>query len=114
MSKLRKNIIKYDSDNDTDAILGKWKEFTVNASTEDIHPAVIEYDQDVEYIKDSLVYVGNKIARASKNFISDTVKTTIDESFDTDIANGNLVLITSEENSKSCRIFKILIILQIH
>ncbi|MCI8790847.1 MAG: hypothetical protein HFH92_17485 [Lachnospiraceae bacterium] len=98
--KTEKKYYKYDSDNDTDAILGKWKEFTVNASTEDIHPAVIEYDQDVEYIKDSLVYVGNKIARASKNFISDTVKTTIDESFDTDIANGNLVLITSEENSE--------------
>lgn len=57
----------------------------------------IEYAQNVEYKKDSLVYLGNKIGRVEKDFTSDNTEADIKESFKIDTgATGAILLISGE------------------
>ncbi len=60
-----------------------------------------EYAQDNMYFKDTLVFHGNLIARVLNDFISDdTVGHTIDDSFDADITNANILILNKEAESQ--------------
>jgi len=56
-----------------------------------------EYSYGNMYFKDTLVYHGNLIARVLKDFISDvTVGNTLNDSFDSDITSGNILILNKE------------------
>lgn len=57
---------------------------------------VLAYTQATKYDKDTLVYIGNKIARVSVDYTSDNTLTSVEQSFDLDVSNKNLILISSE------------------
>lgn len=58
---------------------------------------VLQYTQATQYDKDTLVYVGSKIARVDVDYTSDATQTTIEDSFDFDVANNKLILISAED-----------------
>ena len=58
---------------------------------------VLAYAQATKYDKDTLVYIGNKIARVDINYTSDSTATTVEDSFDLDVANSHLVPISAED-----------------
>lgn len=57
---------------------------------------VVPYEQDAYFFENTLVYLGQFICRAACDFISDDTAPNIDEGFEADIANGNLMLINRE------------------
>lgn len=54
------------------------------------------YAQSNMYFKNTLVFKDNLIARVLQDFIADTTATTIDDSFDIDITNGNILILNKE------------------
>lgn len=64
----------------------------------DDETVVAQYKQNIDYKKDMLVYLGNKLALVNNDFKSDnTGSFTVNKSFDADITSGDLILITGEE-----------------
>lgn len=59
---------------------------------------VLEYSQNTCFKKDSLIYLDKYMARAWKDFISDSSESTIQGAFDADITSGNLSLIGTGES----------------
>lgn len=58
---------------------------------------VLAYTQATKYDKDTLVYVGSKIARVDIDYTSDATAASVELSFELDIANSKLVPISSED-----------------
>lgn len=56
----------------------------------------VEYEQNKTYKKDTLVYLGSKLVRVVTDFTSDNTETTIEDSYQKDIDDNKLILITSE------------------
>lgn len=56
---------------------------------------VFEYNKDTDYLKDTFVYVGDLTARVVADYKSDNTKPTIAESFEKDIADGKLALVSA-------------------
>lgn len=63
---------------------------------------VVKYEQDTDYKKDELVYLGNILKRADKDFKSDNAQVLLEDAFKTDIANNNLVDIVEEQEVPKC------------
>lgn len=85
---------KFNSNNPVDSSLGKWREFNQGSAGNFL---VREYNQDTNYKKDSLVYLGDKIARVEQDFTSDnTSGFSITESFEDDIKNLHINLINTD------------------
>lgn len=60
---------------------------------------VKEYAQGQLYEKDNLIYLGDVLARALTDFISDSSMTTLEDSFNFDKDTGNIVRMTREDVS---------------
>lgn len=58
----------------------------------------VEYKQNTPYKKDTLVYINNVLARVTSDYVSNNVGTDVEVSFNNDISNGNLVLISNKNN----------------
>lgn len=58
---------------------------------------VLAYTQATKYDKDTLVYIGNKIARVDIDYTSDSTALTVEDSFNLDVANSHLVLVNAED-----------------
>lgn len=58
----------------------------------------VEYKQNTPYKKDTLVYINNVLARVTSDYVSNNVGTDVEASFNADISNGNLVLISNKNN----------------
>ena len=58
--------------------------------------SIEEYSQNVKYKKDALVYLGDDLARVANDFTSDNTRVTTQESFEEDVNNSNLILITHD------------------
>lgn len=78
--------------------------FQKDLQNENIIPAsgegnaqILPYTQVTDYKKDSLVYLDKSIARAEKDFTSDGIEATAEESFEKDQTLGNLLLISTGE-----------------
>lgn len=84
----------YDSKNDSDPTLKKWREFQggLNGSS-----TVKEYTQGGTYTKDTLIVYDGKLYMVSKDFTSDTTGTTVKDSLDIDITSGNLTPVSMED-----------------
>lgn len=54
------------------------------------------YAQSNMYFKNTLVFKDNLIARVLQDFIADTTASTVDDSFDIDITNGNILVLNKE------------------
>lgn len=54
------------------------------------------YAQSNMYFKNTLVFKDNLIARVLQDFIADATATTVDDSFDIDITNGNILVLNKE------------------
>lgn len=55
--------------------------------------SIEEYVQNKDYRKDTLVYLNDKLARVIIDYKSDNLKPTVEESFNEDVVNKNLMLI---------------------
>ena len=86
--KSDKKFYVYDSTNTIDPTLAKWRELTTGGGT-----SVEEYLQNTKYKKDTLVYLNDKLARVVANYTSDNTGATINDSFNLDITNNNIVLV---------------------
>lgn len=85
---------KFNSNNTVDSSLGKWREFNQGVTGNFL---VQEYNQDISYKKDSLVYLGDKIARVEHDFTSNNLSGfSITESFEDDIKNLHINLINTD------------------
>lgn len=60
---------------------------------------IVEYKQGETYKKDSLIFLNDILARAIKDFISNSTESTIDKSFKVDLDSGNIARMTREDVS---------------
>lgn len=66
-------------------------------------PGIMRYKQNTFYEKDKLVYADKRIGRVLNDYISDNTGTTIEQSINIDIANGNLLEIAENYKFKLYR-----------
>lgn len=93
-NKKQDKYYSYSSVNPIDVVYGKWKELKADVSAGNAD--IIEYQQNTAYKKDTLIYLGDSLARATKDFISSNTETDIQLAFDSDCTIGNLQLVSSE------------------
>lgn len=93
-NKKQDKYYSYSSVNPIDVVYGKWKELKADVSAGNAD--IIEYQQNTAYKKDTLIYLGDSLARATKDFISSNTETDIKLAFDSDCTIGNLQLVSSE------------------
>lgn len=93
-NKQQDKYYSYSSANPIDIVYGKWKELKTSASAGNAD--IIEYQQNTTYKKDTLIYLTDSLARATKDFISNSTEANIQLAFEADCANGNLQLVSSE------------------
>lgn len=89
-NKETKKFYSFNPANDVDATLGKWREFESGGGTG--NALIAEYQQSTNFAKDTLIYCGDRIGRAAKDFTSDTSKILLEDSFTLDINNGNIIV----------------------
>lgn len=90
--KADKLFYVYDSTNTVDPVLNKWRLLKTGGTS------LKEYIQNTAYEKNDLLYLGNSLAIVNTNFTSDNTSATVQDSFNLDITNGNLILVDSESN----------------
>lgn len=96
-NKLYFVIVDFTSDS-TEATAGESLQADINAgnliaiSTENDGPCLKEYQQKTDYVKDTLVYCGDRIGRVAVDFTSDSSKLPIQDSFALDVAAGNIIV----------------------
>lgn len=93
--KSEQKYYTYNSNNNIDITLGKWRELTTSIAKK--VSKVLQYTQNTDFDKDVLVYVGNKIARVDIDFKSDSTALTVEDSYDLDVTNGKLIPVSAED-----------------
>lgn len=88
-NKETKKFYSFDPANPVDATLGKWKEFESGGQG---NALIAAYQQSTEFLKDTLIYCGDRIGRAAADFTSDASKLLLEDSFKKDIEAGNIVV----------------------
>lgn len=63
---------------------------------------VSEYEQNKNYKKDELVYLGKELKRVADDYTSDNTQMLKEDSFKTDIANGDLIDIVEQQDVPKC------------
>lgn len=86
------NFYVFNSNNSSDATLGKWREFT---ATPTFIPAatMAEYKENTYYVKDTIVYVGKQIARVISDYTTGPIISTIEDLFTND---SNLIIMSHD------------------
>lgn len=86
----------YDDSNTSDAVTGKWREFSVSSGSGSAE--ISEYKENTEYKLNELIYLGEKVCRVASSFTSSNLGN-VQDSFEEDINRGNLVTINSASTS---------------
>lgn len=89
-NKETKKFYSFDPANSVDATTGKWREFESGGGTG--NALIAAYAQNTAYTKDTLIYCGDRIGRASADFTSDATKSLLTESFAKDIESGSIIV----------------------
>lgn len=88
-NKETKKFYTYNPSNTVDATLGKWKEFSAGSSSSS-GISLVEYTNNTNYEKDTLVYLNNKIARVVADYTSANLAD-VKDSWDDDIINEKII-----------------------
>lgn len=81
----------YDTNNTIDSITGKFRELQLNGDS-----LAKAYAQNEIYVKDSLVFHNDQLARVVANYTSDSTEVDAEASFRKDVDDKKLVLFTGE------------------
>lgn len=87
------NLYIYNENNTVDALTGKWRE--LNMSSESGSAEITEYEEDVEYRVNQLVYLGEKVCRVTSSYTSSNLGN-LQDSFDEDIKQGKLIILNTD------------------
>lgn len=79
----------FDSNNSSDPVMAKWRELKLNGDS-----LVKAYAQNKLYVKDSLVFYDDQLARVVADFTSDSTEADAEDSFKKDVDDDKLVLLT--------------------
>lgn len=93
-NKETKKFYQFDPANTVDATLGKWREFSGGGNAQ-----IEEYAQDTPYKENALIIYNNKLFLATADFTSDNVETTVDDSFNGDLANGKMTAVSANADA---------------
>ncbi len=96
-NKETKKFYIFNSANEIDSILGKWRE--LRTSSEDGNATISEYVQDKDYKKNELVIFNNKMYFAANDFKSENTATDIKDNFKNDLDNGKLVIVSANDEN---------------
>lgn len=93
-NKETKKYYQFDPSNSNDVTLGKWREFSGGSGG---NASIIEYAQDTQYTKNTLIIKNNKLYIATLDFTSSNLGPTIEEDFALDLASNNLIAVSAEQ-----------------
>lgn len=90
-------------------------DFAIDLDAENIKPvsaeggaSIAEYQQATNYKKDTLIYCGDRMGRATQDFMSDVTRLPIKESFFRDVDAGNIVVDQIDVSELDDQLLKVL------
>lgn len=97
-NKETKRYYSFNPSNADDPTLGKWREFQADGSG---NALILDYIQDTEYLKNTLIIYDNKLYVAAKDFTSSNLGPNIEDDFNLDLAANNLFTVSADSDMAS-------------